>query len=140
MTQRGDLVLVDTSMWVQFFNLPDSAERAAVDDLIDREVVATTGIIVSEVLQGARSTSHFTEIAEFMEGPRYLELTHPLWINAGALAFDMKMKGQPIPMSDVLIGVAAVEYGCSLYTGDHHFERVPGLTLYSPVSRGGLSA
>ena len=47
-------VLVDTLIWASFFSKPGSAEKRAVDDLIDADRVALVGPIVAEVLLGFR--------------------------------------------------------------------------------------
>ena len=47
-----DLVLVDTCIWIQFFNRPQSREKHAVDELLDEDRVALIGPILAEVLQG----------------------------------------------------------------------------------------
>jgi hypothetical protein len=50
----GELVLVDTCIWVPFFNRPQSPEKRVVDQLLDEDRVALVGPILTEVLQGFR--------------------------------------------------------------------------------------
>ncbi len=45
-----DGVFVDTCIWASFFIKPSSAEKLAVDDLIDAGRVAVVGPLVAEVL------------------------------------------------------------------------------------------
>ena len=47
-------VLIDTCIWVPFFNRPQSAEKKAVDALLDDDRAALIGPIVTEILQGIR--------------------------------------------------------------------------------------
>ncbi len=129
---QSSLVLVDTSIWIQAFNCPGSPERFNVDKLIDQEVIATTGIVVAEVLQGARSRDEYLELAEVMKGPHYLDATPQVYYAAGALALDLRMRGQTTALSDVIIGAVVLEYGCFLYTLDTDFQRIQGLRWYSP--------
>jgi hypothetical protein len=49
-----DLVLVDTCIWVPFFNRPRSRDKLAVDELLDADRAALVGPIVAEVLLGFR--------------------------------------------------------------------------------------
>lgn len=49
-----ELVLIDTCVWVPFFNRPQSAEKAAVDGLLDEDRATLIGPILAEVLQGFR--------------------------------------------------------------------------------------
>ena len=48
-------VIVDTSVWIQFFNAPQSKEKTEVDKLLTNNQVVIVGIVVSELLQGTRS-------------------------------------------------------------------------------------
>ena len=58
MTAAGprDLVLVDTSAWIDFFSRTGSRTlKARLRRLLDGDNVATTGPVVLELLQGCRS-------------------------------------------------------------------------------------
>ena len=46
------MVIADTSVWIPFFNRPDSPEKVAVDRLIDADEVALVGVVLAEWLQG----------------------------------------------------------------------------------------
>jgi hypothetical protein len=45
-----DLVLIDTCIWVPFFNRPQSAEKRAVDALLEEDRAALIGPILAEIL------------------------------------------------------------------------------------------
>lgn len=49
-----DLVLIDTCIWVPFFNRPRSREKQSVDELLDDDRAALVGPILTEVLLGFR--------------------------------------------------------------------------------------
>jgi len=55
-------VIVDTSVWIQFFNAPQSKEKKEIDKLLNDNRVAVVGVIVSELLQGSRSQRDFEKI------------------------------------------------------------------------------
>ena len=44
------IVLIDTCIWVPFFNRPQSPEKKAVDALLDEDRGALIGPIVAEIL------------------------------------------------------------------------------------------
>ncbi len=44
------LVLVDTCIWVPFFNRPQSVEKKVVDTLLDDDRAVLIGPIVTEIL------------------------------------------------------------------------------------------
>ncbi len=47
------MVIADTSVWIPFFNRPDSPEKAALDLLIDADEVVLVGVVLAELLQVA---------------------------------------------------------------------------------------
>jgi hypothetical protein len=49
-----DLVLIDTCIWVPYFNRPQSAIRQAVDVLLDEDRAGLIGPILGEILCGFR--------------------------------------------------------------------------------------
>jgi hypothetical protein len=73
------LVLVDTCIWVPFFNRPQSNVKIAVDELLDTDQVAVIGPIVSEVLLGFRRNAEADWVASFLRGVRYLSVTWDEW-------------------------------------------------------------
>lgn len=41
------MVIVDTSTWIPFFNRPESAEKRAIDALIDADRAAMVGVVLA---------------------------------------------------------------------------------------------
>lgn len=53
------MVLVDSSVWIDYFNGQDNAATAKVDELLSTTFVALGDLILTEVLQGFRSDSDY---------------------------------------------------------------------------------
>ena len=53
------MILVDTSVWIDFFNGKTTRETDLLDDILASELVLTGDIILTEVLQGFRSDRDF---------------------------------------------------------------------------------
>ena len=51
------MVIADTSVWIPFFNRPDSTEKATLDLLIDADELALVDVVFAELLQGCRTES-----------------------------------------------------------------------------------
>ena len=90
----------------------------------------TCGVVLAELLAGARNDRDRQRIDTMFRGLPYLELNRASWLAAGALAANLRGQGVTLPLADVLIASAALEHGCHVYTMDMHFQSVPGLTLY----------
>lgn len=128
------MVIADTSVWISFFNLPNSLEKAALDALIDSDEVAIVGVILAELLQGCRTQKDRDEIKETMLSLPYFEMTRAIWIRAGETSASLLRRGITLPMSDLIVSAIALEHQCQVYSLDVHFQKILGLTLYKPSS------
>ncbi len=129
------MVIADTSVWIPFFNRPNSKEKATLDLLIDADEVALVGVILAELLQGCRSREERDELAEGLLALPYLEVSQTTWLKAGNLSWALLRKGITLPLSDLVIAALAIEHHCRVYTLDLHFKKIPELLLYTPSPR-----
>ena len=124
------MVIVDTSIWVQYLRVPGSVEHEELDRLLDERQAALVGPVIAEVLQGARSAQEFQELHALLFHLPYVEDAYEAWLLVGTLSHQLRQRGQPVGIVDLLIGALALEYGCAIYTLDEHFQRIPGLVLH----------
>ena len=62
------MVLVDTTVWIDFFaNRPDSHVILLQQLIEDDEDLCTCGVILTEVLQGIRKDADFRKTKEYFE-------------------------------------------------------------------------
>jgi tRNA(fMet)-specific endonuclease VapC len=123
-------VLVDTSVWIQYFNRLDAKSGKSVEELLREERVVWSGIILTELLQGAKIEREFNAILESMVALPFLKTTQNTWIMAGKISFTLRRKGITIPITDLVIASLALEYNCLIFTLDPHFEKIPDIELY----------
>lgn len=126
------MVIVDTSIWVTALGRRDSEEKRAVGSLIQKGEAALVGIVLVEILRGARNQSDFDRLRRLLLGAALLETSESCWFRAAGILLDLKLRGEVIPAADAIIAGQALEDGHSVYTIDRHFQRVSGLPLYSP--------
>jgi len=50
------MVIVDTSIWIPFFNRPASREKLVLDAQIDADQALLVGVVLTEILQGCRTS------------------------------------------------------------------------------------
>ncbi|GJL53289.1 MAG: ribonuclease VapC [Nitrospirales bacterium] len=131
-TSGSGRVVVDTSIWISFFNRPASIEKQALDDLLDRDDVVLVGIVLTELLQGVRSKTEREVLHELFSALPYLEMTFQTWLSAGDLSSFVRQKGKTLGFPDLLIAALALQHSCSVYSLDHDFRQIPGLSLYTP--------
>jgi predicted nucleic acid-binding protein len=128
------MVIADTSAWIPFFNRPNSAEKAALDLLIDADEVSLVGVVLTELLQGCRTHSERDILSDALLALPYYEVTQSTWLQAGDLSATLLRKGITLPLSDLVIAALAMERNCRVFSLDAHFKKIPGLNLYTPSS------
>jgi len=122
-------VLVDTSIWVEYFNRPESEYAQRLAEFLEMEAVCVTGIILAELLQGARTHAEFELLRKNLKVLPPLKESEKTWEKVGKLSFELQRKGTVIPLTDCLIAVLAQENNCQVFTLDNHFTYVPQLEI-----------
>jgi predicted nucleic acid-binding protein len=133
-TETGVLarVLVDTSVWIEFFRKHEPY-HGIVTRLMDDELVCCSGLILAELMQGAKSEKELAVLGDFLQVFTFIPETPELWAAAGRLAFQLRRKGVTVSLSDCYIAVAAASARVQVATLDNHFEALckpAKITLY----------
>jgi predicted nucleic acid-binding protein len=128
----ADLVLVDTCIWVPFFNRPHSREKQTVDELLDDDRAALIGPVLTEILLGFRRDEQADWVASELRGLQYLQVTWNEWRAAARLGRSLVAAGHHLPQTDLVLATVALERDLELYSIDPHFDLVPELKQFSP--------
>ena len=68
------MVVVDSSVWIEFLNGRSSRETALLDELLSGEFVLTGDLILVEVLQGVRNEADYRATLSSMSGLAFSEM------------------------------------------------------------------
>jgi len=123
-------VLVDTCIWVQFFNRPQSAEKKAVDALLDDNRAALIGPIVTEILQGIPREPQANYVVSLLRGMRCLEATWEDWIEAARLGRRLAADGHRLPLSDLVLAAVSLRLDAEVYSTDPDFDPISELKRF----------
>jgi hypothetical protein len=126
------MVVVDTTVWVDFFRGRNEPARAALRELIRGRQAVLTGIVLAEILQGIRNQQEADSVRNEFASLHYYEATRNTWSTSGSLSADLRRKGLTIPLTDIIIAALAMEHDTEVFTTDPHFEKIPGLKLHRP--------
>lgn len=126
-----DLVLIDTCIWVAFFNRPQSSFKRAVDALLDEDRAALIGPVLAEILIGLRTDAEADWVASLLRGLEYVEVTWDDWRASAQLGRRLAARGHRLPMSDLILAATALHRDCAIFTIDPHFDLVPGLKRFT---------
>jgi predicted nucleic acid-binding protein len=119
------MVLVDTSIWIDFFQAPESHTGSVLVSLIkDHNSVALCGIVLQEVLQGIRNQKSFELVRERLLKFPFVEANLETWLLAASIYRDLRAKGITMPPVDVTIAAIAILNDLPLFSRDVHFEEV----------------
>jgi predicted nucleic acid-binding protein len=124
------LVLVDTSVWIEYFQRKDALIEKEMDGLLRSEGVATAGLVLAELRQGCRAPNQVRLMLDAMEPLLYLESDRTSWLKAGEIAAEASARGYKLEVGDCLLAAVALRERCSLFTLDRDFSHIPGLKLY----------
>jgi predicted nucleic acid-binding protein len=125
------LVLVDTIIWSAFFSKPTSAQKRALDVLIDEDRVALTGPIIAEVLRGFRRIEQADWVASRLRFAHYIDPTWEDWRNTATLGRELSANGHDLPLTDLVIAVLARRIGAAVFSTDPHFDLIPDLKRHN---------
>ena len=115
-------VLIDTCIWVPFFDRPQSSEKRTVDALLDDDRATLIGPIAAEILQGIPREPHANYIASLLRGIHSLDLEWEDWIEAARLGRRCAAHGHRLPLSDLILAAAAIRHDAEIYSIDPHFD------------------
>ncbi len=116
------MVLVDTTIWIDFFQQPASHNADKLEKLIRGfNQAVLCGIVLQEVLQGIRDIKSFTATKERLQKLPYLDMGKEIYLAAAALYRSLRAKGITVPSTDTAIAALAILHRIPLFTGDEHF-------------------
>ena len=81
------MILVDTSVWIDFLGGKNSSERRMLHQLIeDGEDISITGVILTEILQGIKGDKMFRTTRDYLlEFPVYEPKSVATYANAARI-------------------------------------------------------
>jgi predicted nucleic acid-binding protein len=119
------VILVDTSAWIEFQRATGSSvdERLTAAIAAD-EPLATTGVVLLELLAGARDERQASDLRRLLDRCRFLPLEEPSDHEAAAALYRAcRRQGTTVRrLPDCLIAVVAIRAGASLLHLDADFD------------------
>lgn len=124
------MVLVDTSVWIEFLDRNNPSVRRDLEALLRQGVVATAGLVLGELRSGCQSRQQAVRLLQAMEPLVYLEADRGAYLRAGELAAECSARGYRIGIADCLLATLAMRESATVFTLDRDFERIPRLRLF----------
>ena len=126
------LVLVDSSYFITLQNRREDPLPLLTEFELDYDF-AINGVIWSEVLRGRSDPSLRDRYDRAFALARLLHLSAAGWQRVARLAWELDRRGEVLPLTDLIIGVTALENHAAVLTFDRHFQKIPGLVVLSDL-------
>ena len=124
-----EVVLIDTSAWVDFFRAPESPMARMVDHLLAEQLAATTGVVQAELLQGTRSKRQFRTLEQRLVALEQFDEPPDAWDRVARLGYRLHRGGHSgVGIPDLLSAVTAEFHGIQVLTRDHHFDAIASVS------------
>ena len=112
-------VLVDTSIWVEYFRTGDNSEK--LDFLIDENLIVTNDLILAELIPFLKIQNQRKLINLLLNLYRFdLSVNWNQIIEYQYKCLKNGLNGIGIP--DLIIAQNAKQYHCEIYSLDNHFQ------------------
>ena len=117
------MILVDTSVWIDFFAGRDLPHVSKLEQLIlDNENLALCGIVLTEILQGITGDADYRRVRRDLRPLVMLPMTEEVFLRAADIYRELHKKGITIRKSnDCIIASTVLEHRCQLLHNDKDF-------------------
>lgn len=118
------MILVDSSVWIDYFNGAITLQTERLDELLGREPLAIGDLILAEVLQGFTSERSFNEAKKMLSALTVVELGgREIAIQAARNFRALRGRGVTGRKTiDTVIATRCIESGYELLHSDRDFD------------------
>jgi len=117
------VILVDTSVWIDFFAGRDLPHVATLEQFIhDSQDLALCGIILTEILQGIANDTTHRRVRRYLAPLILLPMPEAVFVRAADIYRRLRKQGTTIrKTNDCIIAATALEHHCRLLHNDKDF-------------------
>jgi len=118
------VILVDSSVWIDYFRGTITAQTEKLDSLLGRELLLIGDLILAEVLQGFATEKDFKRALKFLESFEVVELGgKDIAIKTAKNFRTLRALGITVRKTiDTVIATRCIESGYTLLHSDRDFE------------------
>lgn len=120
------MIIVDSSVWIDYFNGYMSQETDRLDELLYQGEAQILDLIMTEVLQGFSKDKEFRTALQLLKKvPCYNSLTSELAIESAVNFRTLRSKGVTVRKTiDMIIATWCIEHGAKLLHKDKDFRYI----------------
>lgn len=132
------MILVDSSAWAEFLRATGSSAHLRLRSALqDGAELASTDVIVMEILAGARDDADHRRLRRLLYGLEFLAVEGPADYEHAAELYRQCRRGGETPrkLTDCLIAAVAIRNGAELLCEDADFSAI---ARHAPLRLAGL--
>jgi predicted nucleic acid-binding protein len=120
------MVLVDTTVWIDFFGGKSTLEVHELERLLrEGEDICTCGVILTEVLQGIREDADYRRTRSRFDAFLLLPMNRQTFLAAADMYRSLRRRGVTIRKTvDCMIAAVAMEHDAALLHHDRDFDPI----------------
>ena len=120
------MMLVDTSVWIDFFAARNTAQVLVVESSIEQRVdLCLCGVILTEVLQGIRDDKQYQQTEAVLSNLIYLPMAQSTFLLAANIYRALRSRGITVRNSvDCMIAAVCIEHNAVLLHNDRDFDYI----------------
>jgi predicted nucleic acid-binding protein len=120
------MIIVDSSVWVDYFNGKISRQTDSLDRLLGQEDIVVGDLILTEVLQGFRDDAQFGEAKRLFDGFRIVSMVgKDLAIKAANNYRTLRKRGSTVRKTiDMMIATYCIHNRIPLLYSDRDFDPI----------------
>ena len=117
------MILVDSSVWIDYFRSADTPQVALLDSLLGRSPLAVGDLIAAEVLQGIRDEREFKRVKKTLDAFEHIDLAgYDLAVKASGNYRSLRAMGITLRKTiATVIATRCIEDGLTLLHADRDF-------------------
>jgi predicted nucleic acid-binding protein len=118
------VVVVDTSVWIDYLNGANTAQAERLDHLLGERLVVVGDLVLAELMQGFASEDDASQVRRSLEPLPFAEMVGKENALAAAANFrELRRRGVTVRKTiDVLIGTFCLENDLELLHADRDFD------------------
>ena len=129
-------VLVDSSIWIEFFRRPGAPVSLELDRLLAHRLVCTTGVVKAEVVPGARTPKDFRRLRRLFDALPLAPEREGFWTHLIHFQYRLRRKGiLDTGIPDLIVATVAIQNRKLVFSTDEDFPRMAPhipLRLFTP--------
>ena len=120
------MILVDSSVWIDYFNGRSSRQTDLIDGLVQRDLLLIGDLILTEVLQGFRTPGDLRRARGALDQLAYEPMVgHDIAIASANNYRNLRGRGVTVRKTiDMLIATFCIERGHTLLHADRDFDPI----------------